>query len=70
MVKVKLREVMARRDIRSQAELARMCNLSENAISRISRGLGVRLESINELCKALGCQPGDLLEYVPDDKAA
>ena len=32
------------------------------------RGLDHR--SINKLCKALNCQPGDLMEYVPDPEDA
>lgn len=25
-------------------------------------------EALNKLCDLLGCQPGDILEYVPDEK--
>ena len=27
---------------------------------------GVSISAINDLCKALNCQPGDLIEYIPD----
>jgi len=28
----------------------------------------VRLETLNAICKALDCQPGDILEFVPDEE--
>ena len=28
----------------------------------------VRLSTLNAICKALHCQPGDLMEYVEDEK--
>ena len=66
MIVVRLREMMERRGIRSQAELARLTGLSANSISSIAHGRG-RLESIGRICAALDCQPGDLLEYVPEN---
>ena len=32
-----------------------------------NRGKGVRFSTLNALCKALSCQPGEILRYVPDD---
>lgn len=29
---------------------------------------GISISAIDNLCKALNCQPGDLMEYVPDPK--
>lgn len=26
----------------------------------------IDVDMLNNICKVLGCQPGDLLEYVPD----
>lgn len=37
-----------------------------NSIKNGTGGLDYR--SINKLCKALNCQPGDLMEYVPDSE--
>ncbi|GMA65757.1 helix-turn-helix transcriptional regulator (plasmid) [Alicyclobacillus fastidiosus] len=28
----------------------------------------ITVDNLNALCRVLGCQPGDLLEYVPDDE--
>lgn len=35
----------------------------------IRAGGDVRLSTIDALCKFLNCQPGDLLEYLPDEEA-
>ena len=29
-------------------------------------GYNTRLSAIDKLCEALGCQPGDLMDWVPD----
>ncbi|MEO1724735.1 MAG: helix-turn-helix domain-containing protein, partial [Pseudomonadota bacterium] len=29
---------------------------------------GIRFETLEKLCHALECQPGDLLEYVPGNR--
>ena len=41
-----------------------MANLS---ILKNGKAKAVRLETLEKLCKALDCQPGDLLEYVEDE---
>ncbi len=38
------------------------------SLQRIRDGLPVSLKTIDAFCKALNCQPGDLLEYVEDEK--
>ncbi len=40
-----------------------VANLS---ILKTGKAKGVRFETLNALCKALDCQPGDLLEYRED----
>ena len=32
-----------------------------------SRARAVRFSTLDAICKALNCQPGDILEYVPDE---
>lgn len=43
-----------------------MANLS---ILKTGKAKAVRVETLNKLCNALDCQPGDLLEYRPDEEA-
>ena len=41
-----------------------MANLS---ILKNNKAKAVRLTTLDAICKALNCQPGDILEYVPDE---
>ena len=40
--------------------------LSESTIQKLRSGNPVSWANIGQLCKLLGCQPGDLLEYVDE----
>lgn len=41
--------------------------LSESTMQKFRTGEMVSVENIGRLCKLLDCQPGDILEYVPDE---
>ena len=41
-----------------------MANMS---ILKTGKARAIRFETLNKICEALHCQPGDILEYVPDD---
>ena len=67
---VNLDVMMAKRKM-SLGELAQkiditMANLS---ILKNNKARAVRFSTLEAICKALDCQPGDILEYVPDDGA-
>lgn len=40
---------------------------SPNLIYRIERGEHVNTVNIDKLCTLLNCQPGDIMEYVPNN---
>lgn len=40
-----------------------MANIS---ILKNGRAKAVKLDTLNKICRALQCQPGDILEYIPD----
>lgn len=42
--------------------------ISESTLQNIREGKRITTDSIAALCAALNCQPGDILEYVPDEK--
>lgn len=71
MIVLRLDRVLADRKMRSK-ELAERIGLTEVSLSRIKRGRisAVRFSTLDAICRELGCQPGDLLEYVPDDDAS
>ncbi len=41
--------------------------LSESTVQKLRAGVGVSWENIETLCRLLECQPGDLMEYVPEE---
>ncbi len=41
--------------------------LANLSILKNNRARAVRFSTLDAICKALDCQPGDLLEYVPDE---
>ena len=44
--------------------------ISQSALTALNHGKSVTIDTIDRLCKAWNCQPGDLLEYVPDEEPA
>ena len=67
MIVLRLDRVLADRKMRSK-ELAERIGLTEVNLSRIKCGKisAVRFSTLDAICRELGCQPGDILEYVPD----
>ncbi len=61
---VKLDEVMVKRKIRLN-ELAARVGITEANLSILKTGKAkaIRFSTLEALCEALQCQPGDLLEY-------
>ena len=62
-------DVMLARRKMSSGELAEKVGISAANLSILKTGKAkaVRFSTLNALCKALDCQPGDLLEYRPDE---
>lgn len=42
--------------------------LSEGTIQALREGRMISMASLSKICQLLDCQPGDILEYVPDNK--
>lgn len=40
--------------------------ISQSALTAIKQGKGITTDTIAKLCKALDCQPGDILEFEKD----
>lgn len=68
---VNLDVMLARRKMRSR-ELAERIGITEQNVSLLKSGKvrGVRFDTLARICEALGCQPGDILEYVPGEEPA
>lgn len=61
-------DVMLARRKMSSGELADKVGISAANLSILKTGKAkaIRFSTLSALCKALDCQPGDLLEYAPD----
>ncbi len=59
--------MLAKRKMQSQ-ELAEKIGITQANLSILKTGKAkaIKLSTLEALCKALDCQPGDLLEYTED----
>ena len=50
-------------------DLAEATGLAVNNLSilKTNKARAIRFSTLNSLCKALNCAPGDLIEYIPDE---
>jgi len=69
MIKVKLLDMMEKVGMKSQRELSRLTGISQTTLVKVRRKHSFRSDTLDMLCRALDCQPGDLLAYVPDQDA-
>ena len=70
MIILRLDRMLAERKISSK-ELAERVGISQVNMSRIKTGKvsAIRFSTLDAICRALDCQPSDVLEYMPDDEA-
>lgn len=63
--------MMAKRKI-TLTELAEKIDITPANLSVLKTGKAkaIRFSTLQSLCKELRCQPGDILEYLPDDSEA
>jgi len=61
---INLDVMLAKRKVKSK-DLAEFVGITEQNLSLIKTGKvkGIRLSTLNSICKYLDCQPGDILEY-------
>lgn len=66
---IRLDRMMAERKI-SLNDLAKQLDMSNVNLSNLKTGKmkGIRFETMNGICKALKCQPGDIFEYVEEEE--
>lgn len=66
---INLDVVMAKRKM-SSSELASKIDITQANLSILknNKAKAIRFSTLEEICKALDCQPGDILEFVDDVK--
>ena len=67
MIMINLDVMMAKRKI-GLMELAKQIDITPANLSILKNGKAkaIRLETLNAICAALDCQPGDILEFAAD----
>ena len=68
-IRVNLDVMMAKRKI-SLNELSQKVGitLSNLSILKTEKAKAVRFSTLNKICEVLKCQPGDILEFIPDEQ--
>ncbi len=66
---VNLDVMMAKRK-KNLKDLANEINITNANLSILknNKAKAIRFTTLNEICKALNCQPGDILEFIKDDE--
>ena len=69
-IRINLDVMMARRKI-SLGELAGKVGIPQANLSilKTEKARAVRFSTLGAICQELDCQPGDILEYVPNEKS-
>lgn len=67
-LRVRLSILLAERNMKL-VELEEKTGIALNNLSVLKTGKAkaIRFSTLNQLCKALNCQPGDLIQYVADE---
>lgn len=67
-IEVNLDLMMVKRKM-SLTELSERIGISMTNLSLLKKGRvkGIRFSTLEAICRELECQPGDILEYMPDE---
>ncbi len=68
-IKVNLDLVLVKRGMKL-SELAEAIDIAlpNLSILKTNKAKAIRFTTLENICRELDCQPGDLLEYVPDEQ--
>ena len=69
MIKFRVKVMLALNEM-TQKDLAERTGIRPPTVSAICTGAVKHLpvEALNKICDVLNCQPGDLMEFIPDNK--
>lgn len=71
-IRWKVRPMAESRGITTASQLAEVADVNKNTAGPLWNGTALRIdrETLRKLCKALQCDPGDLLEYAEGNHIA
>ncbi len=61
----RLFDLLQRRGLK-KTDLLLLARISSPTLAKLSKGEVITTEVVERICKALNCQPGDIMEYVAD----
>lgn len=67
IVYTKLLRLLKERQI-SYYRLKKSADIAEGTMNHLRHNCSVSTETLNRVCRALQCQPGDIMEYIEDEK--
>jgi putative transcriptional regulator len=68
-IQINLDVMLARRKMKSNELSARIGITPQNlSILKTGKARAIRLETLDAICRHLQCQPGDILEYIEDER--
>jgi len=59
--------LLVKRDMKKK-DLVEATGLSPTIIARMTKNMPIDTNTLERICAALQCQPGDVIEYIPDEK--
>lgn len=68
-IKSNLSRILGERRIK-MSELAESAGVAKNTVLTLyhEKAKGITFDVLEKICSALNCQPGDLMEYIPNNK--
>lgn len=63
----KLFDLLQRRGMK-KGELMELAKLSWPTMAKLSKGQSINSDILDRICAALDCQPGDIMEYVREER--
>ena len=63
----KLFDLLNRRGLK-KGDLIKMANVSNVTVWKLANNRIVQTDILDKICRALNCQPGDIMEWLPDEE--
>lgn len=60
-------DMLSRKGIK-KGEFAKLANISTTTMAKLANNQIVQTDIIDKICKALDCQPEDIMEYITENK--
>ena len=51
-----------------KTDLKKLCNISPPTLAKMGKNENISMEALQKICRALDCNIGDIVDYVPDEQ--